>query len=310
MKFKKIILLQFFLLIIGLSASALAAIQRVPCSVKDLSRKIIVGVIDTGVDSNHPFLKNSLWINPGESGKDIHGHEKSTNGIDDDGNGYVDDVHGWNFIENNSNIEDVHGHGTHISGLILAGGGELRRESIPNDKIQVMVLKNYHSSQEDNISATVTAINYAVDQGVKIINISGGGATSSREEYRALRRAADRNIWIVAAAGNEGKNTDMQGFFPASYDISRIISVGALNRRWRTLAFSNFGAKVDIMIPGEQVFSSLPGGKFGAMSGTSQSAARVSGYLAKEQTSYSVKKSREVSYAQIKESLKRDGLYE
>lgn len=247
---------------------------------KVFPKTITVGVIDTGVDLKHTYLQKSLWNNPGEMGLDSQNRDKSTNGIDDDGNGYEDDVHGWNFLRENGDIEDLHGHGTHVSGLIVSHGLEPVKGETPDLQVKIMVLKNYHLKPEQNLNATVEAIKYAVDNNVDIINFSGGGALPSRDEYAALLQAQKKNIWVVTAAGNEGHNSDVDGFYPASYGLKNIIAVGSTDSFGLRLPSSNYGSHVKFMIPGEQVFSALPQNHWGRLTGTSQAAARLTGYLA------------------------------
>ncbi len=264
----------FFLFVYIFYPWARAALPpiRWPQAISEKNNEVIVGVIDTGLDLQHPLFKKSLWINPGESGLDKNQIDKSNNGIDDDRNGFVDDVHGWNFLQQNAEIKDEHGHGTHVAGLILSG----------DPRVKIMVLKNYHLKPEHNLMATIEAINYAVDQGVHVINFSGGGREPFQAEYQALVRAQGKNIWIVTAAGNEGRDNDQQGFYPASYSLENIFSVAALGKNNRRLQSSNFGKNsVDFLTLGENIRSAIPGGGYGEMTGTSQAAARTTGSLVK-----------------------------
>jgi subtilisin family serine protease len=237
------------------------------------SKDIVVAVIDTGADTLHPILHENLWTNPGETGLDAQGKDKSTNGIDDDKNGYIDDVHGWNFAGNNNILSDIHGHGTHVAGII---------QSIA-PKTNLMILKYYdpQASGEDNLANTVKAIRYALQMKAQIINYSGGGTTKYPDEELAIRKAQRQGVLFVAAAGNEKSNSDLFGFYPADYGLSNIISVTAIDENRRILPSSNYGChSVDIAAPGKSIISSLPGGKFGPMTGTSQATAFVSGTAA------------------------------
>lgn len=237
------------------------------------SKEILVAVIDTGLDTHHPALRENLWRNPGETGVDANGRDKATNGVDDDGNGYVDDVHGWNFASNNQDLSDIHGHGTHVAGII---------QSIA-PKTNLMILKYYDpkSSGEDNMNNTVKAIRYAIQMKAKIINYSGGGITKNPDEELAIREAQQQGILFVAAAGNEKSNSDIHGFYPADYGLSNIISVTAIDQNNKVLSSSNYGRNsVDIAAPGQSIISTLPGGKFGTMTGTSQATAFVTGTAA------------------------------
>ncbi len=244
------------------------------------SRHTVVAVLDTGVDTAHPALQNSLWTNPGETGLDGKGRSKETNGIDDDGNGFVDDVHGWNFAQNNNNLEDHHGHGTHIAGLIAADSKPFKGIA-PGTKI--MVLKYYDPtlpSGGSTLMNTVRAIRYALRMGATIINYSGGGPQPSSLEKAVLKEAAKKNVLIVAAAGNENADSDLMGFYPASYNLSNILSVASFGPDLKRVPSSNWGPqKVKIAAPGEKILSLLPHSKIGYMTGTSQATALVTGLV-------------------------------
>lgn len=250
------------------------------------SKEIVVAVIDTGIDEKHRDLADNLWINPGETGKDAMGRDKATNGIDDDGNGLVDDIHGWNFVGSNNNLADNHGHGTHIAGIIGAKGGNGYGISGVSPNVSLMVLKYFDpkSSGSNNLKNTVEAIRYAVKMKANIINYSGGGTDYSAEEFAAIKDAEKAGVLFVAAAGNERSNSDETGkhYYPADYELSNIISVTAVNKEeTKVLASSNYGVRtVDIAAPGENIYSTLPNGSFGMMTGTSQATAFVTGVAA------------------------------
>lgn len=225
----------------------------------------MIAIIDTGAEVTHPLIKENIWENPREI----------INGIDDDGNGFVDDVHGWNFVAHNNELTDNNGHGTHIAGII--------QQRTQNAHVKYMILKYYDSGKtgEDNVSATVKAIQYATKMKVDIINYSGGGYDRNPTEEKAIREAQKQGILFVAAAGNGGLNTDTFGYYPASYKVSNIISVAAMDSQKRLIASSNYGSSsVDIAAPGKRILSSLPGGQYGYMTGTSQATAWVTGLAA------------------------------
>ncbi len=237
------------------------------------SKNIVVAVIDTGADTLHPSLRNNLWTNPGETGTDDLGNDKSKNGVDDDQNGFIDDVHGWNFADNNNDLSDLHGHGTHVAGII--------QHLAPKTTLMIIKYYNPENSGENNLVNTVKAIRYATQMKARIINYSGGGTTKSSDEESAIRKARKQEILFVAAAGNENSNSDIFGFYPANYGLSNIISVTAIDERRKVLPSSNYGShSVDIAAPGKNIVSSLPGGIFGTMTGTSQATAFVSGTAA------------------------------
>ena len=246
-------------------------------------RRIIVAVIDTGADVDHPDLSENIWHNPGESGKDANGHDKATNGIDDDNNGYIDDVAGWDFVNNRPDVVDNHGHGTHIAGIIGAVGGNGIGISGVCPKVSLMILKYFDpkSKGNDNLKNTVRAIRYAVDMGANVINYSGGGTDPNDDEFAAIKYAQDKGVLVVAAAGNEHSNSDVAHYYPADYNLSNIISVTAIDTFAKVLRSSNYGTKtVHIAAPGEGIYSTLPGGNYGLMTGTSQATAFVSGVAA------------------------------
>ena len=247
------------------------------------SRDITVCVIDTGIDVKHPDLVKNLWVNKGESGKDAAGKDKATNGIDDDKNGFIDDVHGWNFVNNNNDLKDDHGHGTHIAGIIGAEGGNGIGISGVSPKVSLMTLKYYDAKGSDvnNLVNTVKAIDYAVKMNCNIINYSGGGIAPSTEEKAAIERANIKGILFVAAAGNERSNSDIRKYYPADYDLPNILSITAIDRNQNVLPSSNYGEQtVDVAAPGNDIISTLPNGQYGFMTGTSQATAFATGVAA------------------------------
>lgn len=234
---------------------------------------ILVAIIDTGADIDHPFLNENIWVNPGEIGEDSAGRNKSKNGIDDDNNGFIDDVHGWNFVGNNNDLSDEHGHGTHVAGIV--------KSTAPNVRLMILKYFNPKASGATNLANTIKAIQYATKMNARIINYSGGGQEKSKEEERAILEAHQQKILFIAAAGNEKTNSDEKGFYPANYGLSNIASVTAIDEQRAILPSSNFGIKtVDLAAPGKNISSSLPGGRFGLMTGTSQATAFVTGAAA------------------------------
>ena len=246
------------------------------------NRKIVVAVVDTGIDISHPDLKKNLWRNPGETGKDRRGRNKATNGIDDDGNGLIDDVHGWNFVHNNNYLMDNHGHGTHIAGIIGAEGDNHFGVTGVAPNVSLMILKYFDpKSPGNNLTNTIKSFDYATKMGAHIINYSGGGLEYSHPEFLAVQRAQQKGILFVAAAGNEQTNSDVNKYYPADYELDNIISVTATEVNDQVLSSSNYGKKtVDIAAPGESICSTIPGGVTGKMTGTSQATAFVSGVAA------------------------------
>ena len=240
------------------------------------SRNIVVAVIDTGIDVNHPDLKANIWTNT----KEIPGNK-----IDDDKNGFVDDLHGWNFVgskgkyKGNNRVFDTHGHGTHIAGIIGAVGGNGIGLSGVAPKVSLMALKYYNpaDSGSDNLNNTVKAIHYAIENGADIINYSGGGLSGNKAEKEAIELAEKKGVLFVAASGNERSNMDKKKYYPASYGLSNILSVTATNPSDNILSSSNWGKSTLESAPGIDILSTLPGGKYGRMTGTSQATAVATG---------------------------------
>jgi thermitase len=268
-------------------------------SISQGDRNVVVAIVDTGIDVKHADLNANIWRNPGETGLDSKGRDKATNGIDDDGNGYVDDVNGWDFVNDKAIVVDNHGHGTHIAGIVGAVGGNGIGVSGVCPKVSLMALKYYDptSKGNDNLRNTVRAIRYAVKMGAQIINYSGGGTEPNDDEFEAIKFAKDKGVLFVAAAGNERSNSDLAPYYPADYNLSNIISVTAIDSAAKVLKTSNYGTKsVHLAAPGEGIYSTLPGGNYGLMTGTSQATAFVTGVAAlilahnKEFTADQVKK--------------------
>lgn len=239
-----------------------------PATASDGS-EVVVAVIDTGADMTHPDLASHGWINSGETGIDLQGNDKQTNGIDDDGNGYIDDVNGYDFAERKGVVVDRHGHGTHIAGIILKGA----------PRAKIMNLKYYNRGLDGNsaLRNSLEAMRYAIAMKADVINYSGGGTIPNPEELIILRAASRQGILIVAAAGNESSNSERQPFYPANYRLSNILSVTAIDDirgSVEMLSTSNFGIRsVAVAAQGKDVLSTLPGGRYGRMTGTSQATA-------------------------------------
>lgn len=267
----KVMLLHFFAIkLVNASASSWAFQQIETEKAWELARgrgdRVVIAVVDTGIDRSHPA---KLWVNPGESGPDAKGRDKANNKIDDDKNGFVDDVHGWNFVTNSKLISDQNGHGSHISGIISQVAPESPQ----------MILKYYdaNSSAESNVRNTLKAFLYAIQMKAQIINFSGGGPGEDRRELEILKMAEKKNILLVAAAGNDGLNTDKKKYYPANYGLRNILSVTALDQNGHIPYFGNFGFKtVHLAAPGVEIPSNLRLGSQGKMSGTSQATAFAS----------------------------------
>ncbi|HEY8818553.1 MAG TPA: S8 family peptidase, partial [Candidatus Limnocylindrales bacterium] len=218
----------------------------------------VVAVIDDGVDFSHPDLAARAWTNPGESGAG-----KETNGIDDDGNGYIDDVHGWDFCHNDNTVHDVDDdyHGTHVAGTIAASlDGEGVVGVAPS--VSIMALKFLGNDPSCGFdSQAIAAIAYAKSFGVRIANASWGGVGRPSDSPDLRDAIASSGMLFVAAAGNEGSDNDAgpTTTLPASFDLPNIVSVAAIDNTGSLTWFSDFGARsVDITAPGEAILSALP----------------------------------------------------
>jgi subtilisin family serine protease len=233
------------------------------------SSTVIVGVLDTGVDYNHPDLAANIWQN---------GNEIAGNGIDDDRNGYVDDRRGWDFANNDANPMDDNGHGTHVAGTIGAVGNNGIGVSGVAWSVRLMPLKFMDAQGSGSLSDAIEGINYARSMGAKIINASWGGGGFSNALQQAITQFQNAGGIFVAAAGNESSNNVTTPAFPANY--SGVISVGASTRTDTLASFSNFGTNVDVVAPGASIFSTLPNNQYGSLSGTSMAAPHVAGALA------------------------------
>ena len=232
----------------------------------------IVAVIDTGVDYTHPDLAANIWTNPGE----IAG-----NGQDDDGNGYVDDIHGYDFVNLDGDPMDDNSHGTHVAGTIGAVGNNGVGVAGVNWNVQIMALKFLDAFGGGFTEDAISALNYAVAKGATISNNSWGGGGYSQALYDAIRSAQAAGHLFVAAAGNDGANNDSLPFFPASYDLDNIISVAATDHNDNLASFSNYGAaSVDLGAPGVNILSTTPGNTYDTFSGTSMATPHVAGVVA------------------------------
>jgi len=243
-------------------------------------KDVIVAVIDTGIDATHPFLANNLYVPSGQVTSSNYGLDFSKGRT------------------SQTQPDDKHGHGTHVAGII--------KSIFPDVKILVLKYFNPHASGQENLESTIEALRFAVDNGADVINYSGGGPEPASEELSILKKAERKGIIVVAAAGNEESNIDdkKKAYFPASYGLTNIITVTAHDQARMVLSSSNFGKRsVDISAPGYRIKSSLPGGRSGYLTGTSQATAFVSGVVALLKAQFS-----ELSFTQVK-SIIRDSAF-
>ncbi len=232
---------------------------------------VVVGVIDTGADYNHPDLAANIWTNPGE----IAG-----NGIDDDLNGFVDDIRGWDFVNNDNDPFDdsVVGHGTHVSGTIGAVGNNGQGVAGVCWNVKIMPLKFLNAGGSGSTSGAINAILYATAKGADLTNNSWGGGGFSQALKDAIEAS---NSLFVAAAGNSGLNIDSSPQYPAAYNSANILSVASTDRNDNLSSFSNFGAiSVDLGGPGSSIVSTVPGNAYATLSGTSMASPHAAGVAA------------------------------
>lgn len=254
------------------------------------SRSVVVGIVDTGVEINHPDLAANIWTNP---------FETAANGIDDDGNGYIDDIHGWDFYNNDASVfdGDVDYHGTHVAGTIGGVGGN--GEGVVGVNWAVTMIPTKFIQGEGFTSDAIAALDYLTDlktrHGLNIVatNNSYGGDGFEPAFEDAINRGGDAGILFVAAAGNDGIDTDVAPVYPQSYECTTrfdtgelrgydcLISVAALDGSGIKPGFSNYGdTSVDLGAPGVTIASTYPTGLYAYLNGTSMAAPHVTGALA------------------------------
>ena len=245
------------------------------------SRDIVVGVIDTGIDYEHSDLAANIWLNPGESGTDAEGSDRATNGIDDDNNGYIDDVRGWDFIGNDNDPMDGNSHGTHVAGTIGAVGDNGKGIVGVNWQVSMAALKVFTDGGSTTTDALAEAISYATAQGMDLTSNSWGGGAVSEVLQDAISEADRKGIIFVAAAGNSSSDTDAVPHYPSSYEYGNIIAVASTDDDDELSSFSSYGAvSVDVAAPGSNIYSTTPGGRYGFKSGTSMATPHVAGLVA------------------------------
>lgn len=230
------------------------------------SRDIVVAVIDTGIDFFHPDLAENLWKNSVE----IPG-----NGKDDDGNEYIDDIYGYDFVNRDADPMDDHVHGTHVAGTIGAIGDNERGVVGVAREVRLMALKALSERGTGSLSDVLESMAYAVDNGAHIINASWGLQVRSRALEDGLHAAIDAGVLFVAAAGNHRRETLS---YPAAYPP--VLAVAAINENNQRAPFSSFGSFVDLAAPGNQIWSTLPNNSYGVLRGTSMATPYVSGAAA------------------------------
>lgn len=244
-----------------------------------IQTQVVVGIVDTGIDYNHPDLRDNMWKNPGE----IAGNNR-----DDDGNGFIDDVYGFNFVNNTGNPMDDDEHGTHVAGTIAASLNNSQGVAgIASGAAKLMAIKFLDANGSGTYANAIRALNYATmmsSRGVnlKVLNNSWGGYGTVPALEDAVNATNAAGMLFVASAGNESNDNDGEfKAIPASYAASNIISVAATNNLDELASFSNYGATtVDLAAPGVGILSTTPGNRYQSFNGTSMAAPHVAGALA------------------------------
>ncbi len=236
------------------------------------SSDIIVAVIDTGVAYDKEDLKENIWQNTAE----LNGKA----GVDDDQNGYIDDVYGWDFASNKANGMDDHGHGSHCSGTIGAKGNDGKGIVGVNWNVKIMPLKFLSSDGGGTLEGAIEAIDYATKMKARIMSNSWGGGGESSLLREAIERSHAAGALFVAAAGNNGTDNDTTPTYPANYQVPNVLSVAAIDNKGKLASFSCFGRKtVHVGAPGVNIYSTTTAG-YDSWSGTSMATPHVSGVAA------------------------------
>jgi len=259
----------------GKSGADISAMQA--WAVTKGSDQVVVAVLDSGVDYTHPDLAGNIWTRP----EIIKQYED-----EDLTEGAIDDVHGFNVVEDNGDPMDDNGHGTHCAGIIGAEGGNEVGISGVNWTVKIMPLRFMDSDGAGTTKDAIEAINYVINRkragvNVRVISASWGSTIKSRAMEDVIRKAGDEGILFVAAAGNDHSDNDAKPHYPASYDLNNVISVAALDRNDELTSFSNWGAtSVDVAAPGQQIVSTWLNHGFEERQGTSMATPFVAGVAA------------------------------
>ena len=238
------------------------------------SSDVVVAVIDTGIRHTHNDLKNQMWVNADE----IPG-----NGKDDDKDGFVDNIFGMDAVNDDGDPMDDNGHGTHCAGTIGAEANNGHPHVGVAWKVRLMACKSISGSGTGTTADAVKCIDWAVANGARVLSLSWGSSNKSKSIYGALKKAGEKGVLVVAAAGNDGKDTDESPHYPSGYDLGNIISVAAINQNGRLTGWSNYGVRsVDLAAPGDNVYSTSAesDSEYVALSGTSMACPHVSGVAA------------------------------
>lgn len=255
--------------------TGLAAIQAAAAWDRSAgTRNTVVAVIDTGIDYTHPDLAANIWFNT----REIPG-----NGRDDDGNGFADDIIGYDFAANDADPSDHDGHGTHVAGIVGAAGNNGIGVSGVNPNTRIMALKFIGTDGNGYTSDGIRALNYAAANGARVANASWGSNVYDAVFATAIARAQSAGLILVTSAGNDSSNNDAVPFYPASYSatLANVIPVAAVDANGQLAGFSSYGANTVVLgAPGVSILSTLPNNRYGSYSGTSMAAPFVAGAIA------------------------------
>lgn len=252
------------------------------------SDSTLIAVIDTGVDYNHPDLAANIWTNPGET---------PNNGVDDDNNGYIDDVRGWDFANNDNDPFDDNLHGTHVAGTIGAVGNNGIGVAGVNWRVKIMPLKFLSSNGSGTLANAISSIIYAANKKAQVMNNSWGGGGFSQALLDAINYANNAGALFVAAAGNDGTDNDQSANYPSNYDAPNVLAVAAIDHKGDLAIWgsgggggcgcgggviaapgSNYGATtVDLAAPGKDILSTTPNNTYQKLQGTSMATPHVAG---------------------------------
>lgn len=256
------------------------------------SRSVKIAVIDTGVDYKHPDLKDQMWVNEAE--------QTGVKGVDDDGNGFIDDIYGYDFANNDGDPMDDNEHGTHCAGVIGASHNSIGVAGVMKD-VQIVGIKFLKGSGSGDTAGAIKSIDYAIKMGVNVMSNSWGGEADEESKLleEAIERARDRGIVFVAAAGNDSSNNDVRHNYPSDYVTDNIIAVGSHDSSGGKSYFSNYGkTTIDVFAPGSSILSTVPGGRYAKLSGTSMATPFVAGVVGLLLAQYP-----QMTYQEIKERL-------
>lgn len=237
---------------------------------------VLVAIIDSGINYNHASLVSQINTNTAE----LHGQP----GVDDDNNGYIDDVYGYDFINNDSDPIDDNGHGSHVAGTVAGNHAKNNFWGVA-PKAKLLAVKTHNQSGSGSEESVVKGILYAADRGAKVLNSSWAGAPEAAEYsqllFDAIQYASQKGAIFIASSGNEGSNIDDKPNYPASYEVANLVSVGSSTRNNKLSYFSNYGRhSVDLVAPGSRIFSVNYKGGYSYKDGTSMSSPHVSGAAA------------------------------